>query len=77
MYGTMTCDLFQNSKLEGTLLTKEQVEEISTRISKNVSENVSKQLEEAISALSSKKTDKETKKKMNYSKKKSASHCLF
>ena len=59
MYGTMTCDLCQNSKLEGTLLTKEQVEEISTR----VSENVSKQLEEAISALSSKKTDKETKKK--------------
>lgn len=63
MYGTMTCGLCPDTKLEGTLLTREQVEEISTRISKNVSENVSKQLEEAISALSSQKTDKETKGK--------------
>lgn len=62
MYGIMTYGLCQDTKLEGTLLTKEQVEEISTRISKQMSENVSKQLEEAISALSSEKIDKETKK---------------
>lgn len=56
MYGTMICKLCPNTKLEGTLLTREQIEEISTRISKGVSENVSKQLEKAIA--SSRKTEK-------------------
>ena len=49
MFGTISC-LCPQTDLEGTLLTKEQVEEISTRISKSVSENVSKQLEKAISS---------------------------
>lgn len=58
----VACGLCLDTKLEGTLLTKEQIEEISTRISKRVSENISKQLEEAISTLSSDKTDERTKK---------------
>ncbi|MDN0023355.1 hypothetical protein [Leyella lascolaii] len=37
--------------MEGTLLTKEQVDEISTRISKKVSENITKQLEKAMSKM--------------------------
>lgn len=53
MYDTMICGLCPDTKLEGTLLTQEQIDEISTRISKSVSENVSKQLEEAISVISS------------------------
>ncbi len=55
---TMICSLFPDTKLEGTLLTQEQIDEISTRISKRVSENVVKQLEEAISTLSSEKAEK-------------------
>lgn len=39
--------------MEGTLLTKEQVDEISTRISKKVLENITKQLEKAMSKTSS------------------------
>lgn len=58
MFGTISC-LCPQTNLEGTLLTREQVEEISTRISKSVSENVSKQLEKAIS--SAKSTDKKNK----------------
>ena len=58
MFGTISC-LCPQTNLEGTLLTREQVEEISTRISKSVSENVSKQLEEAISLAKS--TDKKKK----------------
>lgn len=58
MYGTMICNLCPDTKLEGNLLTKEQVDEISTRISQRVYEDVSKQLKEAISALSIEKTDK-------------------
>lgn len=54
----MICSLFPDTKLEGTLLTQEQIDEISTRISKRVSENVVKQLEEAISTLSSEKAEK-------------------
>lgn len=49
MFGTIS-SLCPQTNLEGTLLTREQVEEISTRISKSVSENVSKQLEKAISS---------------------------
>ena len=33
-----------HTKLEGTLFTREQVDEISTRIAKRVSENVARQL---------------------------------
>ena len=55
MYGTMTSSLCHHADIEGTLLTREQVEEISTRISKSVSENVSKQLEEAMASANSSK----------------------
>ena len=34
MYNTMISSLYSQTKMEGTLLTKEQVDEISTRISK-------------------------------------------
>lgn len=60
MFATIS-SLCPQTNLEGTLLTREQVEEISTRISKSVSENVSKQLEKAISSVTS--TDKKKKKK--------------
>ena len=55
MYGTMTSSLSPHADIEGTLLTREQVEEISTRISKSVSENVSKQLEKAMASANSSK----------------------
>lgn len=45
--------LFPQEKMEGTFLTREQVEEISTRISKSALEIVSKQLEQVISSNSS------------------------
>jgi hypothetical protein len=61
MYNTMISSLYSQTKMEGTLLTKEQVDEISTRISKKVSESVTKQLEEAISAASSDKIRQEKK----------------
>lgn len=48
MYGTMTSSLCPHAEIQGTLLTREQVEEISTRISRSVSENVAKQLEKAM-----------------------------
>ena len=60
MFGTINC-LCPQEKMEGTLLTREQVEEISTRISKSVSENVSKQLKNAISLATP--TEKKKKKK--------------
>lgn len=50
MYGTMTSSLCPHADIQGTLLTREQVEEISTRISKSVSENISKQLEKAMAS---------------------------
>ena len=59
MYETMTCGLCLDTKLEGNLLTREQIEEISIRISRQVSENISRQLEEAIPILSSEKQRKE------------------
>ena len=62
MFGTISC-LCPQTDLEGTLLTKEQVEEISTRISKSVSENVSKQLEKAISSAKSSSKSTENNKK--------------
>lgn len=45
--------LCPQEKMEGTFLTREQVEEISTRISKSALEIVSKQLEQVISSNSS------------------------
>lgn len=61
MCNTMISNLSLQTKLEGTLLTKEQVDEISTRISKKVSENVTKQLEKAILTISSTKAKREKK----------------
>ena len=55
MYGTMTSSLCPHADIEGTLLTREQVEEISTRISNSVSENVSNQLEKAMASANSSK----------------------
>lgn len=55
MYGRMTTSLCPHTNLQGTLLTSEQVEEISTRISNSVSENVSKQLAEALHSADSSK----------------------
>ncbi len=56
MYGRMTTSLCPHTDLQGTLLTREQVDEISTRISKSISESVSEQLKKAMdSANSSKK----------------------
>lgn len=55
MYGTMTSSLYSHADIEGTLLTREQVEEISTRISNSVSENVSNQLEKAMASANSSK----------------------
>lgn len=46
-------------KLEGTLLSREQIEEISTRISKRVFENISYQLQQAIYSVVP--TDKKNK----------------
>lgn len=53
------------SELKGTLLTREQVENISTRISKVVYENVSRQLEKAMASESEKPLKKKKKKKNN------------
>lgn len=60
MYNTMISSLCSQTNMEGTLLTKEQVDEISTRISKKVSENITKQLEKAMSRMP---PDKEQKGK--------------
>ena len=46
----MTSSLSSHTDIQGTLLTREQVEEISTRISKIVSENISKQLEKSMAS---------------------------
>ncbi len=50
MYGIMTSSSCPHADVEGTLLTYEQVEEISTRISKSILENVSKQLKKALAS---------------------------
>lgn len=55
----MISSLYSQTKMEGTLLTKEQVDEISTRISKKVSESVTKHLEKAMSTASSDKIKQE------------------
>lgn len=48
MIGLTLRSLCSQHQIEGTLLTPEQVEEISSRISKSVSEKISKQLERAL-----------------------------
>lgn len=55
MYGSMISSFSPNENLEGTLLTREQVEEISDRISKSVSDNVAKQLKKAMDSSSKEK----------------------
>lgn len=55
MYGRMTTCLCPHADLQGTLLTSEQVDEISTRISKSISESVSQQLEKAMASANSSK----------------------
>lgn len=62
MYGTMINHLCPQTDLEGTLLTREQIEEISTRISSKVSEKVLKQLKEAIKSNTSSKETNTTNK---------------
>ena len=57
MYNSINC-MCPNNNLEGTMLTRDQVEEISTRISNSASENVSKQLEKAISSITSSHEEK-------------------
>ena len=53
MSNTMISSSSSQSNLEGTLLTKEQVDEISTRISNKVLDTVLEQLEKSISTASS------------------------
>lgn len=52
MIGGMTSSLSSHPKVEGTLLTAEQVEEISSRIARSVKEQISKQLEKYIASSS-------------------------
>lgn len=54
MAGLMISSLCPQSQIEGTLLTPEEVEEISSRISENVLEKISKQLAEALASSSEK-----------------------
>lgn len=61
MCDIMISSMCPESELKGTLLTREQVENISTRISKVVYENVSRQLEKAMASES----EKPLKKKKN------------
>lgn len=62
MYDVMISSLCPESELKGTLLTREQVEDISNRISNRVSENVSKQLEKAMSSETPPKKKEVSKK---------------
>lgn len=48
MIGLYMSSTYPNGELEGTLLTQEQVGEISDRISKNVTDEISRQLKTAI-----------------------------
>lgn len=65
MCDIMISSMCPESELKGTLLTREQVENISTRISKVVYENVSRQLEKAMASESEKPLKKKKKKKNN------------
>lgn len=59
----MISSLCIESELKGTLLTREQIEDTSTRISKIVYENVSRQLEKAMASESEKPLKKEKSNK--------------
>ena len=50
MIGLSLSSLCPQPQVEGTLLTPEQVEEISTRISRSVSQKISEQLEKALAS---------------------------
>lgn len=54
----MISSLSPKSQIEGTLLTPEQVEEISSRISKNVFEKITKQLDESLASSLEKNKNK-------------------
>nr|DAH44639.1 MAG TPA: hypothetical protein [Caudoviricetes sp.] len=58
MTGIMISSLSPKSQIEGTLLTPEQVEEISSRISKNVFEKITKQLDESLASSLEKNKNK-------------------
>lgn len=58
MAGMMISSLSPKSQIEGTLLTPEQVGEISSRISKNVFEKISKQLDDSLASSLEKKKNK-------------------
>lgn len=47
--------LCPQERMEGTFLTREQVDEISTRISRNALEMVSQQLRDALASVDSEK----------------------
>lgn len=55
---TIISSFDSHAEMEGTLLTREQVEDISARISEKVSENVTRQLEKAMSLETFNKSDK-------------------
>ena len=65
MAGVYLNSVYSPYDAEDTLLTKEKIEEISTRISKNFSEEIFKQLEKAIPSL-----NKKAKEKVPFKKKK-------
>ena len=50
---TILCSMCPQTNMEGSLLTREQVEDISTRISQKVFEDVTKQLEQALTSQES------------------------
>ena len=50
MIGLTLSNLCSQPQVEGTLLTPEEVEEISTRISRSVSQKISEQLEKALAS---------------------------
>lgn len=62
MYDVMISCLCPETELKGTLLTREQVEDISNRISNRVSENVSKQLGKAMYSETQTQKEKTNKK---------------
>ncbi|MCI7599025.1 MAG: hypothetical protein SOY06_03620 [Prevotella sp.] len=58
MADIMISSLSPKSQIEGTLLTPEQVEEISSRISKNVFEKITKQLDKSLASSLEKNKNK-------------------
>lgn len=56
MLGLYLSSTYPKDEMEGTLLTKEQVEEISERISKNVTDEISRELDKALQEDSTRQT---------------------